>query len=215
MGSSSAEVRGRWQASGTGTWYDAQRWSRNRERDPRTVDKLLSKFLPSSGNGYASLLDAPCGTGRLRATIEHHGSFIGLDASLSMLAAARRSDPSRLLAGDVERLPFADRTFDAAISCRLLHHLMDPDALARAVRELVRVSKRLVLASFWDAGTLEARRRRLPLTRRPRHRGWHSRGEIRTAFGEAGAETIHFEQRIRFVSQQTWVVARCGGSRPS
>ena len=210
-------MREKWREAGAGERYARARWSseRRRRRDPSLVAGLLARHLPSREG--ALLLDAPCGAGRLRATLARRGRYVGLDVSAPMLAAARseaRADAAEsageleLVLGDVERLPFRDDSFDAVVCCRLLHHLVEREALARVLRELVRVSRGLVIASFWDAASLPAWRRRVFAARRPARRHARPRTELVAALAQAGAEAIDFRHSLRFVSRQAFVVAR-------
>ncbi len=159
------------------------------------------------------MLDAPCGTGRLRAAIEGHADrWVGLDVSASMLEAMTGEERSAVC-GDVEALPFPDDAFDAVVCCRLLHHLRDEEVFRQTVAELVRVSRDLIVASFWDAAALPALRRRyLPaLGRRARGRIPHAKAQVARVFEAAGAEVVGFRHSLRFVSRQTFVVARKRG----
>ncbi len=203
------EPRERWQAPAAGRRYATARWSsvRRRERDPRLVGGLLARF--AGPPGVEPLLDAPCGSGRLRPALARHGSWVGLDVSLSMLREARSGGaPAALLCGDLERLPFRDGAFRAVVCCRLLHHLREPASLERVLRELVRVTDRLLIASFWDRATLGEWRRRAFSVRRERARLARSRSEIAAALLAAGAEVVAWRHSLRFVSRQTFVVAR-------
>ncbi len=194
-----------WREPDSGVRYEGRRWSsaRRRGHDPRLVAGILRRHL----GGDASVLDVPCGTGRLREAIEAEGRhWVGLDVSPSMLAAAE-VDGHPLLCGDVEALPFPENTFDAVVCCRLLHHLGDEALLRRTIAELVRVSRDLVVASFWDAGSLPARHRRLR-PRRGEGRLAHPKSDLRRAFRAAGAEVTGFRHTLRFFSRQTFVVAR-------
>lgn len=202
---SARTVRGDWTSPGAADRYDARRWSNARRaaRDPALVDRLLER----AGVREAVILDAPCGTGRLTATLaERACSLVGLDASPRMLSAAP-ADRVRLAQGDVFALPFADDSFDAVVSCRLLHHLADPADLRAAVAELVRVSRGVVVASFWDRASLADVRRRL----RPRRRGRrvaHSKATLAAAFDAAGARVVDHAHSMRLLSAQTFCLAR-------
>ena len=116
---------------------------------------------------------------------------------------------AHLVRGDAFRLPFAGGAFEAVVACRFLHHLHGEDDLLRAVAELVRVSSRLVVASFWDAASLPAWRRRLGLAKDegPSGRRAHPKRAIRAAFEAAGARVVGFRHSFRFVSQQTFAAA--------
>jgi SAM-dependent methyltransferase len=62
---------------------------------------------------------------------------VGLDVAPAVVAEATREAPAnvRLVAGDVEHLPFADASVDAVIGNAVLHHLR----LDRTIPELLRV----------------------------------------------------------------------------
>jgi ubiquinone/menaquinone biosynthesis C-methylase UbiE len=96
-----------------------------------------------------SVLDAGCGTGVLLSTLADAtgtaGRVTGLDRSAPFLARARAridelglSDRVDLVQGDVTAMPFADGTFDAVHTERVLMHLDEPDD---AIRELIRVTR--------------------------------------------------------------------------
>ncbi len=206
-----ASVRGRWRAPDAGERYDRRRFGSRRAalRDPMIVERILD--LHGVRPAVRPVLDAPCGTGRLRGVLERRGMrYIGLDASRSMLAEAARAEGSDLLMADVERLPFQDDSFDVVVCCRLLHHLHDEELLARVVAELVRVSHRMVVVSFWDSASWHAWRRRVGLRRGEGAHGRRavSKRVLRRVFEEAGAEVIEFHHSFRFVSQQAFAVAR-------
>ena len=197
----------KWSARDSGEHYAGARFASERasQRDPRLVELLLRRH-----GARGTLLDAPCGSGRLHGALSRVGEHcVSLDISDSMLAAARASTSAALVRGDVARLPFRDRAFDAVVCCRLLHHLHEPGELAAAVAELVRVSRRLVIASFWDSASLPALRVRLGLKRSegPRGRRAWSRAAIERALADAGTTTLEFRSTLRFVAQQTFVVA--------
>jgi ubiquinone/menaquinone biosynthesis C-methylase UbiE len=91
------------------------------------------------------VLDVGCGLGEdareLAALVAPRGKVIAVDASEAMIAQARRRSqssnlPVEFMAGDAHQLEFADGTFAACWSERVLQHLADP---ARAVAEMARV----------------------------------------------------------------------------
>jgi ubiquinone/menaquinone biosynthesis C-methylase UbiE len=135
--------------------------------------------------------------------------YVGLDVSEAMLRESNGGAPKRVVQGAVERLPFADDTFDVVVSCRLLHHVRDRNDLAPLVRELTRVSSRLVVASFWDAASLPAWRRRVGLRRGEGANGRHAvpKEVLQRLFEDSGAAIVGFHHSFRFVSQQTFLVA--------
>lgn len=203
-------VHDKWAVPGAGAHYALRRFRdpRARLRDPMLVDRILARYgvRPS----LRPVLDAPCGTGRMRAVIERRGlRYVGLDASAEMLGEAATSGADALVRARIELLPFESNAFEAVICCRLLHHLDEREELEPAVAELVRVSHRLVIASFWDAASLHAWRARVGLRRSegPRGRRAVSKQRLARAFDEAGASVASFHHSFRFVSQQAFVVA--------
>jgi SAM-dependent methyltransferase len=177
---------------------------------------LVERILDRHGvrPSLRPILDAPCGTGRLRSVLERRGMrYVGLDVSSAMLreaAGGTRAEGSGLCLGLVDRLPFKDDAFDVVVCCRLLHHLDDQAAVLAVVQELTRVSYKLVIASFFDAASLPALRRRVGLRRSEGPRGKYalSKRSLRHMFEAAGAEVIGFHHSFRFVSQQAFVVAQ-------
>ncbi|HEY7833329.1 MAG TPA: methyltransferase domain-containing protein [Ktedonobacterales bacterium] len=94
------------------------------------------------------LLDVGCGVGddvrALARLAGPTGAVIGLDASESLLAAARERSqglehPGTFQRGDMHHLPFDSATFDGCRAERVLIHSDDP---ARVVAEMARVVKR-------------------------------------------------------------------------
>lgn len=70
----------------------------------------------------------------------------GVDFSIEMIKQARRYSqkfefPVSLFVADVRHLPFADNTFDWAISVATYHHIQGREEQTRALQELKRVLK--------------------------------------------------------------------------
>lgn len=65
--------------------------------------------------------------------------LVGLDGDLDRLHWAQRENvPADLLSGDIQRLPFADESFDRVLMSEVLEHIADDRA---ALREIFRVLK--------------------------------------------------------------------------
>ncbi|MFT5732398.1 MAG: ubiquinone/menaquinone biosynthesis C-methylase UbiE [Planctomycetota bacterium] len=209
---SQGDVDARWKNPGSGEHYVSDRWrgSRARERDPRLVKRLL-RTLPASAQMEACL-DVPCGTGRLAGTVDAP-LFVQSDISMSMLGniptEAARGCPVQ---SSASALPFASDSFDLVLCCRLLHHLTDSAVRQAVIQEIVRVSKDHVIASYWDAATYGAWRRRTssPLRRRKRPdvRQAVSFEVLCAEFQAAGARVLRRAHSLRFVSQQTFLLAK-------
>src|SRR3989442_8696368 len=108
----------------------------------RTAD--LARLIP-----WEAVLDVGCGTGDLTLEVARRvgssGLVAGIDAAPEMVARARQKARRHHLAIDfraepVEKLFFADQTFDVVVSSLVFHHL--PDGLKRqALAEIHRVLK--------------------------------------------------------------------------
>ncbi len=158
----------------------------------RLAKHRLAKHYSS---GKPGLLDAGCGTGGLSAALSDRYRVIGLDASLLALRhCAERSLP-RLSLGSVDRLPFADATFDAVVSIDVLSHRSIASDL-HATRELFRVLAPggllvLQLSAFeWlrgehDAAVHQERR--------------YTRKEVAALLEEAGFSLLEARYRLAFL----------------
>ncbi len=102
--------------------------------------RLILEMLRPSGDDR--ILDAGCGTGVFTIDYLAAGAeVVGLDISQPMLDAATRKAagyPFRAVSGDMAQLPFADGSFDKAVSVTALEFIEDGTG---AVAELFRVTK--------------------------------------------------------------------------
>ncbi len=107
----------------------------------RYEGEVLWEFLrPSKGE---QILDAGCGTGIFTLDFLSTGAeIVGLDISIHMIRRAQTKPGGhllRVLGGDVLALPFADESFDKAVSVTALEFIADG---RQAVAELFRVTRR-------------------------------------------------------------------------
>jgi demethylmenaquinone methyltransferase/2-methoxy-6-polyprenyl-1,4-benzoquinol methylase len=96
------------------------------------------------------VLDVGAGTGVSTEELARSGAHaVGVDLSLGMLLAGRRTRPHvPLLAGDALRLPFADATFDAVTISFALRNVTDTGAALRELARVTRPGGRLVVCEF-------------------------------------------------------------------
>jgi SAM-dependent methyltransferase len=94
------------------------------------------------------MLDLGCGEGRLTRDLGARGyRVVGVDASPSLLNAARAVDPAgEYLLADAARLPFEDARFDLVVA---YNSLMDIENMPAAVAEAARVLE--PRGRFWAA----------------------------------------------------------------
>jgi ubiquinone/menaquinone biosynthesis C-methylase UbiE len=116
---------------------DWVRWARKPGHDSywRFHRQRFLDLVPSPGR---LTLDVGCGEGRVTRDLKKLGHrVVGLDASETMIAAARDADPNgEYLVADAGVLPFPDGGADLAVAFMLL---MDVDDMAAAIGELARV----------------------------------------------------------------------------
>lgn len=111
--------------------YDA----RHGDRISRARARILDAPLLDAARGADRVLELGVGTGRLLAQVRAPVR-VGVDVAPAMLAQARGRGLLLALA-DGERLPFADRTFDAVVAGKGVLRYLDPGrALAEAARVL-------------------------------------------------------------------------------
>ena len=103
------------------------------------------------------VLDVGCGTGddvlALARAVGPTGRAVGVDASATMIAEARRRAagaglPAEFFQGDAQRLDFADAIFDGCRAERLLQHVEAPRAV---LAEMIRVARPGAQIVIWEA----------------------------------------------------------------
>jgi SAM-dependent methyltransferase len=120
----------------------------------RFSEPLAVQFAHLAGvHAGQRVLDVGSGPGALTAQLVHQLGSDGvtaIDPSAPFVAAVRDRFPEITVhRGIAERLPFADRTFDAALTQLVVHFMTDP---VRGLAEMARVTRPsgLVAACVWD-----------------------------------------------------------------
>lgn len=169
------------------------------------------------------VLDVGCGTGTLAlvaaAAVGPEGRVEGIDPSPQMIARARakaaaRGSAARFQVAAIEKLPFADQSFDAVLSSLMFHHLPGP-LKQTGLAELHRVlapGGSLTIVDFDDGGPV--------LHRLAAHLSPHAHGASHANSGIAAlaleARRAGFQQvatsrfRPRFLHRLSAVAAREG-----
>jgi SAM-dependent methyltransferase len=106
----------------------------------RGMDRLFARLLRKHLSEPRRLLDAGAGTGRFasRLAAEYHCAVDCLDLELRGLRHAAARGHSRLVLGDLRKLPLRDAAYDAVVSLDALVHL-PPGQEKAALSELARV----------------------------------------------------------------------------
>jgi SAM-dependent methyltransferase len=121
-------------------------------------DSFFDEIVPPAGR---ATLELGCGEGRVvRDLQELDHRVTGIDAALSLVAAARELDPGgTYLVADASALPFDDGSFDLVVA---YNSLMDVDDMPGAVSEAGRVLEAggrfcvCVTHPFFDSGEWES-----------------------------------------------------------
>lgn len=134
--------------------------TKSHERELRAIATALAG-VPRG----ATVLDLPCGTGRLLATLLSWGYRVTeADSSPHMVERARElakkqslqiSDEDFVVASVFET-GFADDAFDAVVSNRLFHHFREPEVRRKALVELRRIARGPIVASFFSSRSADA-----------------------------------------------------------
>jgi hypothetical protein len=155
-------------------------------------------------------LDAPSGAGRMSGELP--GPAVLVDRDTAMVAAAGPARPRAC--ASVHALPFADRTFAGVLCHRLLQHIPSDGERRAILGELARVSRGVVIVSFFDACSLQSLRRAVRRwtgkTRSGRSAAF--RGALFAACRAAGLEPIEARALRRFLGEQTLVLCASRGA---
>ncbi len=122
-----------------GSDYQDSFWDRGgREYEDYAESIALKRMLPKSGK---LLLELGAGAGRNTPRYGGFERIVVLDYSTTQLVQAQqklgRSDKYIYVAADIYRLPFQDRTFDAATMVRALHHMADAPRALTQIRKVL------------------------------------------------------------------------------
>lgn len=139
----------------------SNRWRDRREK--ACILECLSSIPPG-----ASILDLPCGTGRLMRILLDRGDRVtAADISEAMLRRARENyhtyceqhngdaPPIRFELRDVLASGFEDDAFDGVTCIRLFHHFADAQTRRRALSELRRVCRGPIIVTFLNSFALD------------------------------------------------------------
>ena len=111
--------------------------------------ELIEGLAPSGGR----VLDVGCGTGTLLKALPERYEKVGIDPSQQMLDHGA-APGLELICASADDLPFADAAFDVAVTVAVLHHLIDPAVVHKAILEMCRVVKPGGAVLIWDHNPL-------------------------------------------------------------
>lgn len=117
--------------------YKRDFWGERREYEDRAERFALRRLIPAQG---ARVLEIGAGFGRLVSLYRHFGEVVLLDYSDDQLRDARRTwgdDRIHYVAANWYHMPFADASFDAVLTVRVLHHAEDLPALMGEIARIL------------------------------------------------------------------------------
>ena len=135
--------------------------------------RLIRRHLARVGRSRV-ILELPCGGSRITPAFADNADFI-IEADIAIgqilfgRATSTISTPRAWMTASAFHIPLRDDTVDGTICIRLAHHLPTPAERERLFLELMRVSKRFVIVTFFDHYSLKnlTRRMRHPFNRKP------------------------------------------------
>lgn len=166
---STAVVKAHYQDPAVAGAYDRERFTPWAGRlfdflEKRAIRRLLR--APLHEHPALSMLDVPCGTGRITELLLQLGTVVAagdISAEMIDVARARLCPAGKRLEFrplDLDHLNLPDRSFDLVTCIRLFHHLDSPSR-QRVLAELARVSRRYVLINVSLSTPFYRLRRRL------------------------------------------------------
>lgn len=141
-----------------------QRKPRKHQFEMQMVSEAFQMLLADE---VKTVLDAPCGVGRLSLWLAQKGfkvTAVDLGESAvrltnELLRAQKFEETAQWQ--DIFNMGFADDEFDASVCFRLLHHFKDSKDQQALVAELCRVSSKYVVISYFSRYSITSLRRRL------------------------------------------------------
>jgi len=122
----------------------------------RYYKKIINTIRPTMDvAAYESVIDLGCGTGALLSVLAEEGlEATGVDNSKNMVKTARKKTKGQgidFVQGDAsEKLPFADKSFDIAISSYVAHGL-EASKRKAMISEMCRIAReRVVIHDYND-----------------------------------------------------------------
>jgi SAM-dependent methyltransferase len=110
---------------------DRHWWYRGRRR---VLDGAIAALgLPAQ----ARILDAGCGSGRNMVELARFGTVTGVELSNTSVELARAREAGEVVEGSVLEMPFAQDSFDLAVSLDVIEHLEDDLGSLRELRRTV------------------------------------------------------------------------------
>ncbi|OYT53474.1 MAG: hypothetical protein B6U72_05850 [Candidatus Altiarchaeales archaeon ex4484_2] len=115
--------------------------------------KTVINILKQHSNDIETILDLPCGTGRItKVLIESGFKVVDADISRDMINVSKKGievGKINSVVCDAEALPFRDNSFDCIVSIRFTGHV-PPQLRVGILNEMRRVTKKWIVISYYN-----------------------------------------------------------------
>ena len=188
------------------TQHAAESYTRRNQSKHDAEMALIRRGLDCI-EGVETVLDVPCGAGRATIMLTRLGyRATGVDLGDAVVTVARQKVKEAGVVADIERadlerLPYPEDSFDAALCFRLYHHFPDDQVRRRAISALCRVSKKYVLISYFSPLSPTSIRRKLKavLFNKPSRQVATSLSSIKKLFHEQDFHLVEDIAQRRFL----------------
>ncbi len=183
--------------------------------------QLIRRFIRRVGRSRA-ILEIPCGGGRLtHAFADATDLVIEADIAIGQVRFGRQESkpgvPRVWMTASAFHIPLRDRSVDGTVCVRLSHHLPTALERERLFAELLRVSRRFAIVTFFDRHSLKylTWRLRHPFSRKPRKPAMTA-AEVAALAHAHGARLVATAPLARFGSGHRYaLLVRDAGSSPA
>ena len=184
--------------------YEAQRYTQRRPAKHQTEMNMVSAAVHKLPNDEVkTFLDVPCGVGRISLWLGQKGfSITAGDLGEAALELTKKLMTDAGIAADISvqdifAMTYDDRSFDATICFRLLHHFSEPEDQAAIIAELCRCAKKYVLISYLSPYSVTSIRRkaRKLITAKPVKQNPTAPGQLKNMFSTSGFELFNSVKR--------------------
>lgn len=148
--------------------FSAELYSRRKPKKHESEMRMVENAFGLLPDGSVkSVLDAPCGVGRISVWLAQQGYEVtGVDLGSAAINLARESISQHDLDAHIEKqnvmsMNFPDKQFDCCICFRLLHHFDQPEQKKLLIGELCRVTRKFIVISYFSSVSVTTLKRQL------------------------------------------------------
>lgn len=187
--------------------YEKKRFNKGKMLRYDKLEKAFAQRVMGMVGGDATIVDIPCGSGRFFEYFAKARKLIMADYSENMLKVCEEKfgTPSnvQMIQADISSIPLENGSADLCFCMRLFHHMDNDQLRLKALKELARVSRRLVALSFYNHNLRFYRKKML---------GKKIRGNFITynhlvfLAKQAGLEPVERFPKVNFFTEQCLVI---------